>query len=229
MHPRPPSLRLNQPPTYQDVCSGTTGFVEVLCISLTDPTPAIVEELFRFFFMFHDPTTKNRQGNDLGSQYASTIFCCDEHQRVIARQVKREIQDAASKGMPLQYHQKKVRTKIVDFEQFFPAEEEHQQYLNKNPNGYCNHYIRFRDWPKVDRFSSRVHRMTTQQRLKTHRRWNRRSIFSSFTKILAQMPQEEFLLIEEHKPTHRRWNRKSIFSSFTKILKEIDMPTVPVE
>ncbi len=127
------------------VCSGTTGHVEVLWVELNDPSTNF-EPLIRFFFQFHDPTTKDRQGNDTGSQYGSAIFCEDDAQKTIAQNVKAEVQQLLDAGK-INYAKKQVETMIVDMNPFYPAHEEHQQYLEKNPSGYCNHYYRFKEWP----------------------------------------------------------------------------------
>ena len=130
------------------MCSGTTGHVEVLNVELTSPEKHF-EELIRFFFMFHDPTTKNRQGNDTGSQYGSAIFCSDEQQKVVADKVKQELQQLIDAGK-VKYAGKKVETEIFDAQTFYAAHEEHQAYLEKNPGGYCNHYMRFKEWPALN-------------------------------------------------------------------------------
>lgn len=135
-------------PSYRQVCTGETGHVEVLDVELKDPDKTF-EELIRFFFMFHDPTTKNRQGNDVGTQYASAIFCSDEQQIEIATRVKEELQAAVDKGK-VKYQKSKVETFIAPYTKFYPAEEDHQQYLMKNPLGYCNHRFRFTSWPEVN-------------------------------------------------------------------------------
>ena len=135
-------------PTYKDVCSGRTGHVEVLLVELHDPA-AHLEELIRFFFMFHDPTTPNRQGNDRGPQYASWIFCADDAQMEIATRVRDELQQVVTAGGIPAYHNKHVTTAIAPLREFTPADENHQRYLEKHPNGYCNHYFRFQKWPML--------------------------------------------------------------------------------
>ena len=88
MNPNPNGMKN---PSYRQVCSGSTGHVEVLNIELTkkaSETPEVFEELMKFFYSFHDPTTMNRQGNDRGTQYGSVVFCSSEEQRVIAEAVK---------------------------------------------------------------------------------------------------------------------------------------------
>ena len=134
-------------PSYRQVCSGATGHVEVLNLELNDPTPELFEELIRFFFMFHDPTTKNRQGNDAGSQYASYIFTSDDKQAEIANRVKNELQKLIDDGKIPRYYEKNVETLIDEANEFYEAHAEHQEYLSKNPNGYCNHFYRFKNWP----------------------------------------------------------------------------------
>lgn len=132
-------------PSYREVCTGETGHVEVLNVEMADPDKDF-EELIKFFFMFHDPTTKDRQGNDTGPQYASVIFCSDEQQRAIANKVKEDLQKALDKKK-VTYSKQTVETYIAPYTIFYAAEEEHQKYLEKNPSGYCNHRYRFREWP----------------------------------------------------------------------------------
>ena len=122
-------------PTYRQVCSGSTGHVEVLNVELNDPEKHF-EKLVRFFFQFHDPTTKNRQGNDVGTQYASCIFCSDEKQTNIAKKVINELQGHIDSGRIKSYAKKKVETYIANTTAFYEAHEDHQEYLMKNPNGY---------------------------------------------------------------------------------------------
>jgi methionine-S-sulfoxide reductase len=112
-------------PDYRQVCSGRTGYVEVLFLELNDPETNF-EPIIRFFFQFHDPTTKNRQGNDVGTQYASVIFCEDEEQKNIANKVKDELQSLIDKGKIDTYINKKVETQILDLTPFVEAHEEHQ-------------------------------------------------------------------------------------------------------
>ena len=135
-------------PSYRQVCSGQTGHVEVLYVELNDPAKHL-EPLLKFFFQFHDPTTRNRQGNDVGTQYASIIFCDDNEQKKVATKVRDELQ-ALVDARKVKYAGKEITTAIVDGNAFYPAHEEHQEYLMKNPNGYCNHYYRFKgDWPSL--------------------------------------------------------------------------------
>ncbi|HJU83750.1 MAG TPA: bifunctional methionine sulfoxide reductase B/A protein [Holophagaceae bacterium] len=121
-------------PTYELVCTGRTGHAEALEV-VFDPSKTSYEALLRFFFTMHDPTTVNRQQNDIGSQYRSAIFVHSEEQRRIAEKVKAEVE--ASGKWPA-----KVVTEIVSAGPFWKAEEYHQDYLHKNPNGYRCHWIR---------------------------------------------------------------------------------------
>lgn len=118
-------------PDYRAVCSGRTGYVEVLLVELNDP--ATFEALIRFFFQFHDPTTKDRQGNDTGPQYASVIFCDDEAQMGIARRVKSELLELVRQGKIGRYFLRTVETKILPTTNFVEAHAEHQEYLEKIP------------------------------------------------------------------------------------------------
>merc|ERR1711862_775879 len=115
-------------PTYRQVCSGSTGHVEVLNVELNDPEKHF-EELVKFFFQFHDPTTKNRQGNDVGTQYASCIFCSDEEQTRLANKVIAELQGHIDAGRIKSYANKKVETYVTKTNTFYEAHEEHQEYL----------------------------------------------------------------------------------------------------
>jgi peptide-methionine (S)-S-oxide reductase len=147
MSPDPNAMK---DPSYRQVCSGSTGHVEVLNVELssTHSTPEIFEELCKFFFMFHDPTTKNRQGNDVGTQYGSILFTTSPQQHAIAQKVKEELQRAIHDKRVTSYQGKTVETAIVDYTTFYEAQDEHQQYLFKNPSGYCNHRYRFKVWPQ---------------------------------------------------------------------------------
>jgi peptide-methionine (S)-S-oxide reductase len=94
-------------------------------VELNDPEKNF-EAIIRFFFQFHDPTTKNRQGNDVGTQYASVIFCGDEEQKNIATKVKNELQSLIDNGKIDKFANKKVETQILDLTPFVEAHEEHQ-------------------------------------------------------------------------------------------------------
>jgi peptide-methionine (S)-S-oxide reductase len=145
MSPDPDAMK---DPSYRQVCSGSTGHVEVLMVELNDPATNY-EALVRFFFQFHDPTTLNRQGNDVGSQYGSVIFCQDEEQKKIAAKVMAELQGLVTAGK-IKYAKSTLQTGVVDLQSFYPANAEHQAYLDKNPSGYCNHAFRFRSWPTLN-------------------------------------------------------------------------------
>ena len=118
-------------PTYQEVCSGDTGHTEVVKV-IYDPQKVSYEQLLKAFWESHDPTQGMRQGNDVGTQYRSAIYVTDAQQRSAAEASKRAYQvqlTAAGRGT--------VTTEIRDAPPFFYAEDYHQQYLAKNPDGYC--------------------------------------------------------------------------------------------
>jgi peptide-methionine (S)-S-oxide reductase len=118
-------------PTYRQVCSGATGHAEVVLV-VFDPTKITYAELLRVFWENHDPTQGMRQGNDHGTQYRSAIYVTSEAQRAAAEQSRDayNVQLAAA-GFP------SITTEIAAVKDFWYAEEYHQQYLQKNPNGYC--------------------------------------------------------------------------------------------
>lgn len=122
-------------PSYSQVCSGRTGYVEVLYVELNNPE-AHFEELVRFFFQFHDPTTQNRQGNDAGFQYSSCIFCDDKEQEKVAQKVKEELQTLVKARVVTSYYGGVVQTQIYPLNRFVEATRDHQEYLEKNPLGY---------------------------------------------------------------------------------------------
>ena len=126
MHPS--SMGRGNGPSYREVCSGNTGFIEVLQVEMNKPQENY-EELLRFLFMFHDPTTSERQGNDQGSQYSSAIFTYDEGQAEIAKKVAGELQKFVDSGTISTYEGRKVTTTICKATKFFPAEADHQDYL----------------------------------------------------------------------------------------------------
>jgi peptide-methionine (S)-S-oxide reductase len=118
-------------PTYEEVCTGETGHTEVVRV-LYDPTKIAYDELLKTFWEAHDPTQGMRQGNDVGTQYRSAIYVTDGAQREAAEASRRAYQArlaAAGYGA--------ITTEIRDAPQFFYAEDYHQQYLAKNPGGYC--------------------------------------------------------------------------------------------
>lgn len=124
-------------PTYEDVKKGTSGHAESVRV-VFDPARLSYEDLLaKWFFRMHDPTTKNRQGNDVGSQYRSAIFVTSEEQRRVAEAVKKRVAAAGKWDDP-------IVTEIVEAGDFTPAEDYHQDYLQERPNGYTCHYLR--DW-----------------------------------------------------------------------------------
>ena len=118
-------------PTYEEVCSGLTGHTEVVLV-VFDPQIVSYEDLLAVFWEAHDPTQGMRQGNDIGTQYRSAIYTTDDAQQAAARQSQTAYQaalNAASYGT--------ITTEIVPLDTFYYAEDYHQQYLAKNPGGYC--------------------------------------------------------------------------------------------
>ncbi|KAJ3333205.1 Peptide-methionine (S)-S-oxide reductase [Blyttiomyces sp. JEL0837] len=129
-------------PTYRAVCSGTTGHAEAIQIRY-DPTKVTYEELSDFFFRMHDPTQRNRQGNDVGSQYRSAIFYTTPDQKIKAEQ--------ALKLAQTHYGKSKIQTTIEPQGTFWKAEQYHQRYLEQNPHGYeCPTHFE-RSWEKIER------------------------------------------------------------------------------
>ena len=124
-------------PTYKDVCTETTGHAEALEI-VFDPSILPYSRLLQYFFQIHDPTTIDRQGNDIGDSYRSHIFTTSNKQREEALITISNIE--ASKKWP-----GKIVTKVSPAEEFWEAEDYHQDYLVKNPNGYTCHFPRA-DW-----------------------------------------------------------------------------------
>ena len=123
----------NADPTYEQVCSGG-GHAEVVRVAF-DPAVVSFRDLLRVFFTIHDPTTRNRQGNDVGTQYRSAIFVTSPEQRKVAEEAKARAQASGRWKTP-------IVTEIVDAGPFTPAEDYHQKYLEKNPGGYSCHYLR---------------------------------------------------------------------------------------
>jgi len=118
-------------PTYEEVCSGDTGHTEVVLV-VFDPAFVSYEALLRVFWESHDPTQGMRQGNDIGTQYRSAIYTVDDAQQATARQSLAAYQrELAAAGYG------EITTEILPLENFFYAEDYHQQYLAKNPGGYC--------------------------------------------------------------------------------------------
>ncbi len=120
-------------PTYREVCTGLTGHAEVVLV-VFDPNKVRYEDLLKVFWEGHDPTQGMRQGNDVGTQYRSALYCHDEEQRRAAQASR----DAYQKALSAAGHGA-VTTEIAAAPEFYYAEEYHQQYLAKNPGGYCGH------------------------------------------------------------------------------------------
>ena len=118
-------------PTYEEVCSGRTGHNEVVRV-VFDSSKICYEDILRVFWENHDPTQGMRQGNDVGTQYRSGIYVYSEAQRRLA-----EASKAAYQGALSRHRQGEITTEILDAPEYYYAEDYHQQYLAKVPNGYC--------------------------------------------------------------------------------------------
>lgn len=128
-------------PSYKDVCTGTTGHAEVIRIEF-DPAQISFEELLEVFFATHDPTTLNRQGNDVGTQYRSVVFYHDDEQRQSVERLIRELNESGD-------FPSRLITEVSPFTNFYPAEEYHANYFALNPRQpYCQGVI----GPKVEKF-----------------------------------------------------------------------------
>lgn len=128
-------------PTYKQVCTGTTGHAEVTNIYF-DPSVISYDELLAAFWVAHDPTQLNRQGNDVGTQYRSSIFYHNSEQKQKAEEYKKRLNEEKA-------YNKDVVTSIEPFTKFYKAEDYHQNYYNQNSNeGYCQFVVK----PKLDKF-----------------------------------------------------------------------------
>jgi peptide-methionine (S)-S-oxide reductase len=128
-------------PTYQQVCSDKTGHAEAVQVTF-DPTKVSYREILEIFFSVHDPTTLDRQGADMGTQYRSAIFYHNEQQKVIAEQLIGELNKA-------RLWKKPIVTQIAPLDKFYPAEDYHKEYFSWNPEqAYCQMVIS----PKVNKF-----------------------------------------------------------------------------
>lgn len=137
-------------PTYEQICGGDTGHAEVVKLTF-DPAVIGVREILEIFFATHDPTTLNRQGNDVGTQYRSGIYYSDPAHKDIAQDLLRQIGQDKLFGAP-------VVTELEPLQSYWPAEAYHQDYFANHPNqGYCSFVV----GPKVDKF-----RKTFSSRLK---------------------------------------------------------------
>ena len=136
-------------PDYQSVCNGTTGHAEVIQVEF-DPAVITFKEILEVFFSIHDPTTLNRQGADVGTQYRSEIFYHSDGQKATAEQVMAEIEAAEIWPNP-------IVTAISALDTFYPAEDYHQEYFARNPyQGYCRAVVA----PKVAKFRQKyAHRL----------------------------------------------------------------------
>lgn len=128
-------------PTYREVCTGATGHAEVIQISF-DTTKVSFAELLKIFFTMHDPTTLNRQGNDVGTQYRSAVFYHNEEQKNATEEIISALNKAHAYPSP-------IVTEVTKFDVFYKAEDYHQNYYNENSGeGYCRYVIQ----PKVEKF-----------------------------------------------------------------------------
>ncbi|MBC7890525.1 MAG: peptide-methionine (S)-S-oxide reductase MsrA [Ferruginibacter sp.] len=128
-------------PSYKQVCTGTTGHAECLNIEY-DPSKITFDELLEIFWQVHDPTTLNRQGNDIGTQYRSVVFYHNEAQKALVEKYKAALDKSGAWDNP-------VVTTLEPYMKFYPAEDYHQNYYNDNTGqGYCQFVIR----PKVEKF-----------------------------------------------------------------------------
>ena len=128
-------------PTYEQVCSGNTGHAEVLRITY-DPARISFNELLEVFWGSHDPTTLNRQGNDIGTQYRSVVFYHEEEQKALAEKYKEQLDASGAFNDP-------IVTAVEPIPEYYPAEDYHQNYFNRNTQQpYCNFLIR----PKLAKF-----------------------------------------------------------------------------
>lgn len=128
-------------PTYREVCTGATGHAEVIQITF-DTTKISFEEILKVFFTMHDPTTLNRQGNDVGTQYRSAVFYHNDAQEKAAKEIIAELNKTKAYPTP-------IVTEVSKFDVFYKAEDYHQNYYNDNSEeGYCRYVIQ----PKIEKF-----------------------------------------------------------------------------
>jgi peptide-methionine (S)-S-oxide reductase len=128
-------------PSYQDVCTGRTGHIEVVQVTF-DPEAASYRDILEVFFAIHDPASRDRQGNDSGTQYRSAIFYHDERQRATAQELIRELDAEGAFSRP-------IVTELRPASTFFRAEDYHQEYFRNNPQQpYCAYIVA----PKVQKF-----------------------------------------------------------------------------
>ena len=128
-------------PTYREVCTGTTGHAEVAKVTF-DPAVVSFKEVLEVFWQTHDPTTLNRQGADVGTQYRSAVFYLTDEQKETAEFYKKKLAESGAFSAP-------IVTEITKSSTYYPAEDYHQNYYSLNPNqGYCQYVIR----PKLEKF-----------------------------------------------------------------------------
>jgi methionine-S-sulfoxide reductase len=129
-------------PSYREVCGGRTGHAEVLQLTY-HPEKITLQKIFQLFFTMHDPTTLNRQGADKGTQYRSIILYAENEDMILANQIINELNLSGS-------YPDSIVTEVVPLEAFYPADESHQDYFNKNPKqSYCQIVIA----PKIEKFN----------------------------------------------------------------------------
>jgi peptide-methionine (S)-S-oxide reductase len=133
-------------PTYRQVCTGTTGHAEAIQITY-DPALISYPELLEVFWQTHDPTTLNRQGNDVGTQYRSAIFYHSDKQKELAEEYKKKLDASGAFGQP-------IVTEIVPFKEFYRAEDYHQNYFNENSG---QPYCRIMIVPKLEKLKKVFH------------------------------------------------------------------------
>jgi peptide-methionine (S)-S-oxide reductase len=139
-------------PSYKQVCSGMTGHAEAVQVTF-DPSRIAFKDILKVFFTIHDPTTLNRQGADVGSQYRSAIFYHDEEQKRVAKEVIREISQAG-------IWDNSIVTEVTEFDKFYLAEDYHQEYFSNNPyQPYCMAVVA----PKVLKFRKHFVEMLKKQ------------------------------------------------------------------
>jgi peptide-methionine (S)-S-oxide reductase len=137
-------------PTYKEVCSGATGHVEVVQVTF-DPATISLRDILEIFFVIHDPTTLNRQGNDIGTQYRSVIYCHSPEQEAAANAIIAELTESKAFDAP-------IVTTVEPAPQFWPAEQYHQDYFANNPNQpYCSYVVA----PKLQKFRKKFAQLRT--------------------------------------------------------------------
>ncbi len=140
-------------PTYEAICTGRTGHAEVIKIEY-DPREVRLRDLLTVFFATHDPSSRNRQGNDVGTQYRSAVFYTTEEQKAETEKMIREIDASSPEGGP-------VATEVAPLEKFYPAEDYHKNYFEKNPDrAYCQIVVN----PKVEKIQEKFAELLKSQK-----------------------------------------------------------------